>query len=263
MSATTRPAPGWAKHLQTLCRDIARHPQQSASPESRTKAWQLVYFTLGRYLRYHAARMGRLAPEDVEDISSQKTLELMATVDTSSGRLLELEAAEMPAFLSTVARNGLVSWLKRRRRRVQPLDEIEVSGGERAVASVVQPARNAESTEYAGALADCARALQPRALKVWYLRVFYDMASRDIADHPGVGLKPSHVDVVLYRAREAVRRCMESRGHDTRAMPAGTFVTLWSVFHPRRGEPDQVVSLRQRTREGGNAGIDAYEHGSP
>jgi DNA-directed RNA polymerase specialized sigma24 family protein len=242
MSATTGPAPGWAVHLQALCRAIARHPQQPATRESRTQAWQLVYFTLGRYLRYHAARLAPLAPEDLEDISSQKTLELMGKVDTSSGRLLDLEAAEMPAFLSTVARNGLVSWLKRRHRSVQPLDEVELSGGERAVAPGGQPVGNAESAEYAHALAECARALQPRALRVWYLRVFHDMASRDIADHPTVGLKPSHVDVILHRSREAVRHCMESRGHDTRTMPPGTFVTLWSVFHPLRDEPEQALS---------------------
>lgn len=239
MSATTRPALMWAEHLQALCREIARQPQRSPTDESRRQAWQLVYFTIGRFVRYHASRLAKLTPEDVEDITSQKTLDLMRKVDTSSGRLLELSASEMPGFLSTVARNGVVSWLKQRRRTVPSVDGEGPPENAPANASAETPVRSAESVEYAAALADCARALKPRALWMWYLRVFHDMASNDIADHPRVRIKASHVDVVLHRSRQAVRRCMESRGHDTRMMPAGTFVTLWGIFHPvgERREP--------------------------
>ena len=105
MNEFTPGHPRWAARLHELCPQIAR----PAGVRLRSEAWQIVYFNLGRYLRYHAARLGKVSADDIADISAQKTLELMAKADIASGRLSELAPEQIPGFLSTVARNGLIT----------------------------------------------------------------------------------------------------------------------------------------------------------
>ena len=68
--------------------------------------------------------------------------------------------------------------------------------------------------------------------RIWFLRVFYGTSSKDIALHPKISLKVSHVDVLLQRSRQTIRKCMNRRGYEPRDMPPGTFVELWKSFRP-------------------------------
>ena len=100
---------------------------------------------------------------------------------------------------------------------------------------------SAESREYAAALRECAESVEPKSRRIWFYRVFYEMPSKEIAAHPKVSMKPSHIDVVLHRVRDAVRKCMSGRGYETSAMPPGTFVALWQLFHPLDGSSKEAV----------------------
>ena len=228
--------PQWAARLHELCPQIAG----PRGPALRPEAWQIVYANLSRYLRYHAARMGKITADDVADISSQKTLELMAKEDVSSGRLSELNPDQIPGFLSTVARNGLITFLKKARREAIELEDDDASA-EPARVQRADAQHNVESTEYAVALRECAESVEPKSRRVWFYRVFYEMPSKDIAAHPRVSMSPSHIDVVLHRVRTTVRDCMDAKGHDTSAMPPGTFVALWKLFHPVEGTGQEVM----------------------
>lgn len=143
-----------------------------------------------------------------------------------------MNAGEMPGFLSTIARNGLVDVLKSNQRWVtaepQEIDATERVVTERAPA--IDPGVRHESEVFAGELRDCVENLAPRSRRIWFFRVFYDMPSKLIAAHPGIGLKAGHVDVVLQRARKAVRACMEKKGYNPEDMPPGTFVAMWRTF---------------------------------
>jgi DNA-directed RNA polymerase specialized sigma24 family protein len=91
-----------------------------------------------------------------------------------------------------------------------------------------------ERREFARALRKCAEALDARSRLIWFFRVFYSMATKDIAIHPNIDLKTGHVDVLLQRARKAIRKCMQSSGFDPNEIPRGAFAELWSAFRPER-----------------------------
>lgn len=220
-------SPIWASRLGDLCRQISA----GTGAPFRSEAWQIVFFNVSRYLRYHAARVGPLDPDDLADIASQKTLELMHKVDISSGPLADLPAERVPGFLSTVARNGLITFLKRAGRTVNESDP-DKAGDVGAAPDHQSPAVVLESQEYARALGRCVEMLEKRARSLWFFRVCYGMSSKDIARHPRVRMAPSHVDVVLHRARRAVKECMHRNGHETDRMPPGTFTVLWQILHP-------------------------------
>jgi DNA-directed RNA polymerase specialized sigma24 family protein len=87
-----------------------------------------------------------------------------------------------------------------------------------------------ERKEFVEALRHCTERLKVRARFAWFLRVFHEMSSKEIATHPAVRLKVSHVDVLLQRSRKAIRDCMERRGFEPKDMPSGAFVELWQAF---------------------------------
>jgi DNA-directed RNA polymerase specialized sigma24 family protein len=102
-----------------------------------------------------------------------------------------------------------------------------------------EPTARIESKAYAAALRECADHLEARARTVWIFRVFYEMSTREISSHPEVQLKTGYVDVTLQRVRDAMRKCMRRKGHDTNEMPTGVFVELWRVF--RMGKTGATV----------------------
>lgn len=234
MYQTDRAVRPWADHLVALCRECDRRTGEPVE-RLRRQIWQIVFFRLSRYIRYHTGRLGQCDPADIEDIASEKSLDLMRQIDMGSGRLRELASKDVPGFLSAVARNGLADHLKSRGRLTQPLDEAqpvvvdEITG---MSARSERPDVGVERNEFALALQDCVRVLAPAARQVWFFRVFYSMPSKVIAAHPAVGLKASHIDVVLQRSRHAVRDCMKQRGYEPHDMPPGTFAALWRLFHP-------------------------------
>ena len=60
--------------------------------------------------------------------------------------------------------------------------------------------------------------------------MFLDMSTKEISGHPDVGLSTGHVDVVLQRCRERMRKCMTSKGFEVLNVPPGTFTELWRAF---------------------------------
>jgi RNA polymerase sigma factor (sigma-70 family) len=206
----------------------------------------LINSALRRYLRAHAAGIGRLDPADIEDLAAEKSLELMIAAESGKWRVAGRRGGEIAAYLSQAARNGLVDLIRERSRS-------PVLGGENGVTMETDagscgpclggrpdgPEMLMARQEFALALSDCADTLQPRSLLVWFLRVFHDMPSKEIACHPEVRLKPGHVDVLLQRSREAIAACMREKGHEPADMPPGTFVELWKRF--RRLAPDREL----------------------
>ena len=56
------------------------------------------------------------------------------------------------------------------------------------------------------------------------------MSSRDIAAHPLVGVNAAHVDVLVQRARGALRDCLLSKGHVLEGEPSAAFIDLWDLL---------------------------------
>ncbi len=216
--------------LGDACR-TARDP--AARARALGELWTLVHLGLARYVRQHAARLGSLEPEDVRDIAAEKALDLVRKLEAGEWDPREASPAQLCAFLSTLARNGLVDHLRaagtaRARLRPQPEQLAEEPRPHEA------PSRALCRILFPRALLDCLAPLSPRARRIWLLRAFYDLPSKSIARHPDVRVSPAAVDMTLARVRIALRRCMRGKGFDVRDLPAGTFAAVWEALELQR-----------------------------
>ena len=70
-----------------------------------------------------------------------------------------------------------------------------------------EPARSAESSEFAAALRKCLAALSENVARAFVLREMEGVAPKEAAE--ALGVAPGHLAVLLYRARMRLRRCLE------------------------------------------------------
>ncbi|HEX4823596.1 MAG TPA: RNA polymerase sigma factor [Candidatus Polarisedimenticolaceae bacterium] len=214
----------WPEHVLRLGAEL-----RTSSGATRRRImgalWGVVSVALRRYARHHARRFGRLDPEEIRDIASDKASDLVARIDEEGWDPAASTPASVRSFLSAVARNGVVDALRSSRKVVlvgddlEPLERGGVEGGGQDDAAI--------GGEFVDTLLGCLSGLTARARKAWFLRVFYEFSSAEIARHPDVASSPAGVDAMLARSREQVRACMESKGVAMRTLPVGTFVRLW------------------------------------
>ncbi len=236
MSTARSDGPRWPARLKQLCIELCHPPDKAARDSIREEVWLLLNSSIWQYLQIHVPRLGRAAREDLEDIASQKSLDLIRKLESKTWDVADRSPAEIAAFLSTVARNGLIDLLRETGRRVEPREEDrpawdvgEVAKGG-AMTWADSPELLVERKEFAQALRMCAQHLKPQWRLVWFLRVFCEMSSKEIAAHPDVTLRASHVDVLMKRARDAIRDCMYQKGYEPQDMPPGTFLEIWRAF---------------------------------
>ncbi len=237
MPASVYEGPRWPLRLKALCAEFLSPPDEAAGDRTRGEIWKIFNLALAIYLRHHASRLAGISREDLEDIASDKSLDLMHRMVQGKQRFHDRRPAEIMSFFSKVARNELMDLLKERGRWVEPKDEerpeweFGATGEEITMSRIERADLAAERQEFSRALLECAETLAPRSRLVWFFRVFYEMASKDIAVHPRVLVKPSHVDVLLQRSREKIRECMQRQGFQLGEIPPGTFAVLWRTFH--------------------------------
>ena len=248
----------WPVRLRELCQSLQDDADAAQKDAARGEAWLLLNSSIFRYLRYQRIRLGGVETADLEDIAAQKSLDLLQKSEQGTWDLTDRSPGEITSFLATVARNGLMDLMRYKGRQLlhDPVEDpdFNVSGPDptRTANTAVRdattrgtadrPSLRVERREFVEALRICAEELQPRSRQVWLFRVFLDMPSKEIAIHPEVGLEPSHVDVILQRAREAVRACMAGKGYRPQDMPPGTFVMLWKTFRLEKVEVSRPSS---------------------
>jgi RNA polymerase sigma factor (sigma-70 family) len=180
--------------------------------------------------------LGSVSREDAEDIAADKSLDLVCKIELEVWDPTKRSPSEITGYLSKVARNGLVDRLREAGRWVeiatedQPewdpdLSVLETPDDSRKPPD--PPSNLLERKEFVATLRRCAEELTPRSRIVWFLRVFCQLSSREIAEHPQVSSRSSHVDVILHRARHALSECMRAKGCEPGDMPPGTFAELW------------------------------------
>jgi DNA-directed RNA polymerase specialized sigma24 family protein len=217
--------PAWAEHLL----DLAAARKTSARPESRERFWVLLNLVLAQRLQLHSRTLGWIGTERIQDLASEKALDLVGKLDCGSWDPTESSPGELVSFVSTVARNALVDEYRRIGR--QPVDSAGVDHLHApAHRNADAPHLLVERKEFISHLIGCAERLKPPHRTVWLFRVLYEMPSQRIARHPEVRLKAGHVDMILSRCRNLIRRCMRSKGLDVQALPPGTFAELWKTF---------------------------------
>lgn len=242
-SSGSVPIPGerrWPDRLREFSEELRNPPDDAARTAALGRTWKVLHAALSLYLRSHSTRFGPVAREDLEDLAGEKSLELLRRVVSGKTTFAGRSAAEIASFLSKVARNELLDRARRNARWADPpgedLPEPEQRDPGATMSSSEFPDVRVQRREFVDALRQCITQLDRRSRLSWFCRVFYRMSSKDIAVHPDLGLKASHVDVLLQRARKTIRDCMRRRGFDAHDMPPGTFVEMWGALRRERTE---------------------------
>ena len=142
---------------------------------------------------------------------------------------------DVSGFVAQTSRNAIIDHLRRERTRRggngdahAPVDAAELASGRSHDA--IPPSNRVEFAEVTAALDRCIETLAPRARRIWIFRTFFEMSSRDIAAHPDVRLTPANVDVIVGRARSALRACLEKGGIGAADLAVAGMARLWDRF---------------------------------
>lgn len=224
------PLARWPVHL-TAAVTAVRAATPPCREAARGRLWSVVHAALFASLRAQAGRVARVTPEDLEDLASQKALELLVRAEEGAWDPGGRADHEIAGYVAQVARHALIDLARRRGRECAAPEDIEAwslavteSHGEPA-----RPEDLAAAREFVAALRECVGSLAPRARVAWFRRVFLERPSREIAG--ALGLTAAHVDVVVQRARAQLRTCMERRGMEEPGVRPGAFVELWRDLH--------------------------------
>jgi RNA polymerase sigma factor (sigma-70 family) len=228
----------WPERLQQLVWQLHR-AEGAANASVRGNAWQILRVALSGYARFHARKLGPVAEADLLDLTSQKSLDLLDQLDSHQWKPVGESPGQIRAYLSTVARNGVIDLL-RRTARMSTLPEPEELAMHEASRSLLRarncpPSDDIEAADFVVQLRYCVESLSPRARRLWFFRVLYEMPSKWIAKHPEVQMTVGHVDVTLQRCRETIGECMAKKGMKLRVLPPGTFAALWEACVRDRG----------------------------
>ncbi len=225
------PAPPlrWPAHVAAAVAVLRRAPL----PErdwARSVLWRLLHASLFASLRAQAGRIAPVCGEDLEDLASQKALELLLSAEEGRWDPDGRAEHEVAGYVSRTARHALVDLARRRGRECPEAQDAE--GWEQALPGggpdTPGPEDELAAREFARALRECVARLAPRARQAWFRRVFLERPSREIA--AALGLSPAHVDVVVQRARGALRQCMRHKGHPDAELRPGAFVEIWTFL---------------------------------
>lgn len=231
--------PVWPDRLIELGA-LARGSEDRAG-QARSELWGLLNVALQHRIRAESRRTGPIGVDDLVDLAAEKSLELMSKFDAHEWDPANTPREKIIGFVSTVARNGLIDFLRRSSRHPTDLEPDMDSRRETDVrpqsAAMSAPDARVERTRFVEALVDCVGKLREKHRTVWLFRVLLEMRTNEIARHPDVELNSGHVDVIMQRCRAGVRDCMREAGYEPTDMPVGTFTELWRAFRLAPTEP--------------------------
>lgn len=224
MSLPSPEPPAWPFELAAACAELRNAPRERRDAP-RGRLWLVLHAALFAAARAQARRVMAASAEDLEDIASAKALELLGRAEEGAWDPSGRPPHEIAGFVARVARNGLIDLARRRGHEAAP------SSGDAWDAPLEDPAATPEEAlaarEFVAALAACVGALAPRSRQLWFRRVFLGVASRQLALL--TGLQAAHVDVIVSRARAALRGCMEAKGYGSDDVRPGAFAALWPI----------------------------------
>ncbi len=223
------PPPRWPLHV----RDAAIALREAIAPErtaARAALWPSLHAGLFASLRAQAGRITWASLEDLEDLASQKALELLLRAEEGTWDPAGRPEHEVAGYLAGVARHALVDLARRRGRECAAPAESDAwsAAWPEARPEPPRPEDRLAAREFARALSACVEALDARARQAWFRRVFLERPSREIA--ASLGVTAAHVDVIVQRARASLRACMGSKGHRDAELRPGAFAEIWARF---------------------------------
>jgi RNA polymerase sigma factor (sigma-70 family) len=231
--STRSPRP-WAERIVALAQRLATALDDRERSSDRGELWLLLTATLSRCARLEMQSIGPVSREDIEDLVASKALDLLHRIEAGSLVLRDDTPGALPGFLARTMRNAIVDLKRRERVRNGGFHDagmVDIDQLTEAEARIpVVPSNRVEFDEVTRALESCLEKLAPRARLIWIFRTFFEMSSRDIAAHPDIQLKASHVDVLVGRTRSAVQTCLVQRGLDASHFDVVGIARLWDRF---------------------------------
>ena len=225
----------WAERLALLAEQLATPLDEPTRAAVRGELWLLLSAALARFARAQVRTLGSLTREDLEDLVATKALDLLHRIESGSLVLRRDSARDVSGFVAQTSRNAIIDHLRRERTRrggngdaQSPVDVAELAAGRSRDA--IPPSNRVEFAEVTTALELCIETLAPRARRIWIFRTFFDMSSRDIAAHPDIRVTPANVDVIVGRARTALRACLEKGGVGATDLAVAGMARLWDRF---------------------------------
>ncbi len=215
----------WPLQLRDLVREwqAASDPGKAAALRDRT--WVLLYGVVACFIRGRGRTLPSLLA-DLPDVAAEKALDLMRQLDSRAWNPARATPEQVRAYVALAVKHALIDLA-----RLHDSHSLE-SGTHQAPEGSAAPVQDAaiDGKSYAAAIVACLSRLTARNRAAWCFRVLLEMTTDQIARHPRVCMKPGAVDVMLFRARAAMRRCLADSGVDTATMPPGTYVHLWEAI---------------------------------
>jgi DNA-directed RNA polymerase specialized sigma24 family protein len=223
----------WPGRLTDLCESWKRTTTDRERNRLLSEMWLLLNVGLTYYIRAHGKAYGHVDPEEARDIASEKAMVFLHRLESGSDPEGPTSPARICAYVSTLARNGLVDTLRKQGRKrdfAQKFENAIATRGSEAEANLLQD-------RFIQAICDCVSQLSEPARMVWFLRAFLDMPSKKISSHPSIKMSAAGVDMLLSRTRRALGSCMNQKGLNAEDAPTGTFVALWELLRGNMSEP--------------------------
>jgi RNA polymerase sigma factor (sigma-70 family) len=237
LTSPSRDSIEWPGRLIALARQVR---EQASSEHAGAQLWTLVGVVLRQRLRSFGPPGPSWGAEDLEDAVSDKLLDLLARFDSQLWRPEASHPGEVVNFLNAVARNAIADLGRRSSRRSfvseERIDHEQVHRGRWTPPEPERAEAGEERRRFVDGLLRCCARISPRDRRIWGLRALLDLSSQEIARHPEVNLREDHVNVILKRCREQLRKCMGRAGFELGTLPPGTLLTLWERTQERGGE---------------------------
>lgn len=228
----------WSARTLELCLEWQSATTDTDRNRVLAELWVLINAILSRYVRLHSKTLGMIDAEDVRDIASEKAMAFVHNLRNGGRDMGEMHVAQIAAYVSVLARNGLVDTLRKKGRQAVVAEDAP------AMSVRVAPESdgaelNVRHEQFLRAICHCVGSLAPRAQSAWFMRAFLDMSSREIAAHPDVRMTVTAVDMMLSRTRRVLSECMNKKGLSADDAPPGTFVALWELLSKKIDTTDQ------------------------
>lgn len=236
----------WPDRTRVLCLQWKSASTEADRDRVLAELWVLVNATLARYVRLHCRTLGTVDAEDVRDIASEKAMAFVHNLRSGVRDMADMHAAQISAYVSVLARNGLVDTLRKRKRQAPMLAGSYGAKMERVAPESDGAEISVRHEQFLRAICQCVGSFTPRAQTAWFLRTFFDMPSERIAAHPNVRTTVSAVDMMLSRTRHALRDCMNEKGFGADDAPPGTLVALWELLSKRNAAAIAIIVLFER-----------------
>jgi DNA-directed RNA polymerase specialized sigma24 family protein len=222
----------WPEQLRRQAADFlaaaVRFPTAAETGTAESALWVLIQTALGGYLVYEI-RNPEIRRDELSGLAAEKTAQLIEQIRCGAWKPAAESDMKIRAFIKQVAHHAAQSfWKKYYRDRgkeelAETLDNVPQTGR-------ADPEQQAAGQEVAARLLKWLSTFRPDHARIFVMKAFYQMRTREIAEHPAVRTSPTNVDTVWDRLRKELRANVGDGGVGPERFPPGTFAAFLRLW---------------------------------